>query len=426
MDLPPEVAKDPQFRSVLAMADEYYAKANADPSARSGFKNLDDYVATQLYLKTSGPVRDWLERASGTLSTQSAEGRAAIAAKQQGYQEWAKTHTGWRGYLNDQLSIAKAELEGARGGASIVANTLSHGLSDKLHVTDSEQYQGKDYRVARVTALIGREALEFAAGAEIGKLAEGGYRAAQLANRAQQGYALYQSAGQAKEGFEQIVKDPTDWHGTVNLIVGMGGAVLGAHGLGGDLKAADKVVSEVSTAEKVVKEAAPLEKAASQAGGEVAKEAGAAEKAVTKGSGAATKEAETAASTEKAAARTESPSPAFIVDPITGVRTIRIDPATFGKTKAGQLIAGTHELVHAEQWAQALASHGGQLSAAYNAMFKVSKVDYAIREVITERAALRNVAAALGRLSPRQIAHSTRYINYWQNRIVFYGGAPIP
>jgi hypothetical protein len=122
----------------------------------------------------------------------------------------------------------------------------------------------------------------------------------------------------------------------------------------------------------------------------------------------------------------QADSPSFWVDPVSGERSITIDAATFGKTQAGQLIVGTHELVHAEQWADVLLQNGGNFSAAHSAMFGASDLDYAIREVITERTALQNVTTALGGLSPQQIAPSTSYIKYWQNAIAALGGTPVP
>lgn len=119
-------------------------------------------------------------------------------------------------------------------------------------------------------------------------------------------------------------------------------------------------------------------------------------------------------------------SPYFWVDGATGLRSITFDAATFGKTEAGQLIAGTHELVHAEQWEQVLSSHAGNLKAAHSAMFKTSHLDYAIREVVTERRALQAVDNLMGGLTPQQIGHSTRYIEIWQSRVLALGGGWVP
>ncbi len=118
-------------------------------------------------------------------------------------------------------------------------------------------------------------------------------------------------------------------------------------------------------------------------------------------------------------------SPTFWVDDITGERIITIDAATFGKTEAGQLIAGTHEWVHAEQWAQVLGSTGGNLSLAHQTMFGASDLDYAICEVLTEQRALQNVGSSLT-LTPQQVAESTRYIEFWQNQAKLLGGTGIP
>jgi hypothetical protein len=119
-------------------------------------------------------------------------------------------------------------------------------------------------------------------------------------------------------------------------------------------------------------------------------------------------------------------SPFFWVDDVTGARSITIDAATFGKTEAGQMITGTHELVHAEQWEAVLASHGGNLATAHPAMFSISKLDYAIREVVTERRALQVVDSAMGGLTPQQIGHSSKYIEMWQQAVVARGGTRVP
>jgi RHS repeat-associated protein len=49
--------------------------------------------------------------------------------------------------------------EGLQGGASIATNTYSFGLSDKLGLTNSGQYQGREYDAARFTATVSREAV---------------------------------------------------------------------------------------------------------------------------------------------------------------------------------------------------------------------------------------------------------------------------
>jgi hypothetical protein len=119
-------------------------------------------------------------------------------------------------------------------------------------------------------------------------------------------------------------------------------------------------------------------------------------------------------------------SPSFWVDPANGLRTVTFDAATFGKTEAGQLVAGTHELVHAEQWEQVLSSHAGNLATAHSAMFRTSRLDYAIREVVTERRAVQAVDSLLGGVAPQQVGHSTRYIESWQRRVMALGGGRVP
>lgn len=119
-------------------------------------------------------------------------------------------------------------------------------------------------------------------------------------------------------------------------------------------------------------------------------------------------------------------SPYFTVDRATGLRSITLDAATFGKTEAGQLVAGTHELVHAEQWEAVLSSHAGNLATAHPAMFRTSQLDYAIREVLTERRALQSVDSLLGGITPQQVGHSTRYIEFWQQRVMALGGSRVP
>jgi hypothetical protein len=120
-------------------------------------------------------------------------------------------------------------------------------------------------------------------------------------------------------------------------------------------------------------------------------------------------------------------SPFFQVDPTTGERTITMDPATFGKTEAGQLISGTHELVHAEQWEQVLSQNAGNLATAHSAMFVPQRsLSYAIREVLTERRAVQSVDRLLGGLTPQQVGHSTRYMEFWQNRVLRLSGSGVP
>jgi hypothetical protein len=120
-------------------------------------------------------------------------------------------------------------------------------------------------------------------------------------------------------------------------------------------------------------------------------------------------------------------TPSFWVDPDTGERTITINAATFGKTKAGQLITGTHELVHAEAWERALSEHAGDLATTHRQTFVPQlSLTYTIREIETERRALQSVKRLLGGLTPQQVGRSTRYIEEWQDVMVCLTGYRLP
>ncbi len=69
-----------------------------------------------------------------------------------GVSEWEMLSAGASGFA-----------EGARGGASITANTLTFGGTDYVGLTNSDQYQGGAYEVSRVTSVIARESLITAA-----------------------------------------------------------------------------------------------------------------------------------------------------------------------------------------------------------------------------------------------------------------------
>jgi hypothetical protein len=120
-------------------------------------------------------------------------------------------------------------------------------------------------------------------------------------------------------------------------------------------------------------------------------------------------------------------TPSFWVDPDTGERIITINPATFGKTKAGQLITGTHELIHAEAWERALSENAGDLAATHRQIFIPElSLTYATREIQTERLALLKVKRLLGRLTPQQVGHSTRYIEKWRAFAMRITGGKVP
>jgi SLT domain-containing protein len=114
---------------------------------------------------------------------------------------------------------------------------------------------------------------------------------------------------------------------------------------------------------------------------------------------------------------TQAGSPSFWVTP-QGRRIVTIGPTTLDrKTRAGQLIAATHELIHAEHFNAILASMK-DLQAARSAFFVHSSTRrYAIREVMTEEEARSRVANhLLGRIPLQQAADSTKYINFWRRR----------
>lgn len=71
-------------------------------------------------------------------------------------------------------SVAGAGAEGAKGGASIVGNTFTFGGTDYIGLTDSSQYQGADYTVARVSAVVSREAFTTALTLGTAQVARGG------------------------------------------------------------------------------------------------------------------------------------------------------------------------------------------------------------------------------------------------------------
>ena len=112
---------------------------------------------------------------------------------------------------------------------------------------------------------------------------------------------------------------------------------------------------------------------------------------------------------------------------MTGERIIVIDAATFGKMRAGQLIAGTHEFVHAEQWAAHLAANGGNVVTAHPTFFIPNTMpQYAVREVLTERAALQRAITYTGWLTPQQVGHSSAYIEWWQQYLQALGLPRVP
>jgi hypothetical protein len=120
-------------------------------------------------------------------------------------------------------------------------------------------------------------------------------------------------------------------------------------------------------------------------------------------------------------------APAFWCDLETNERVITIDAGTFEKTVAGQLIAATHELIHADDWRMELAMNGGNVVRTNMRFFIAhNHPQYLIKEIQAERRALRLVDRLLGGLTPQQVAASTRYIEIYQQRLVRLGGQRMP
>jgi hypothetical protein len=97
-------------------------------------------------------------------------------------------------------------------------------------------------------------------------------------------------------------------------------------------------------------------------------------------------------------------------------RVMVIGSDAFGKTRAGQLIEGAHEIGHAQVFDRLVRKMG----------FTTAVIDYfghargfgtslyAQEEVLVERLARWRVRRYLGGLTPQQAAASTRYINEWR------------
>ena len=112
-------------------------------------------------------------------------------------------------------------------------------------------------------------------------------------------------------------------------------------------------------------------------------------------------------------------SPYFWVT-ASGRRQIVVDPTTFGKTRAGQLVAGSHELEHALHFDEILRLNNGNINQARQAFFMSNRTNrYAIREVMTESIARERVTHHLNGITPQQHGDSTKYINFWRRRAGF-------
>ena len=126
---------------------------------------------------------------------------------------------------------ANAEMaEALHGGVSIVTSTLTFGLSDKVKLTDSSQYQGGAFTVSRVGATIGREALITAATLGLGTAARGGSAIAQTAYK---GLLVTEAATggyQAGQGINAVREGDTV-NGAIDILAGslrVGGSILSA------------------------------------------------------------------------------------------------------------------------------------------------------------------------------------------------------
>lgn len=131
--------------------------------------------------------------------------------------------------------------EGAKGGASIVANTVTHGYSDQFGLTNSTQYQGGDYDASRVIAQVGDQALETAALAgagnglqalracKYGTAINTGARAAQALLA---GKNLYDGARGIQRGIQDIRSNKSNAWTYVGLVLSTIQAAEGIKGLG--------------------------------------------------------------------------------------------------------------------------------------------------------------------------------------------------
>ena len=98
-------------------------------------------------------------------------------------------------------------------------------------------------------------------------------------------------------------------------------------------------------------------------------------------------------------------------------RVLHVGSNAFGRTRAGQLMEVSHEIVHAQQWQRALRRSDGNFEAAYEEFFEnqpFGSAGYAFDEMVAERLARMRVRRFLGDLSPQQAGTATRYINYWR------------
>ena len=110
----------------------------------------------------------------------------------------------------------------------------------------------------------------------------------------------------------------------------------------------------------------------------------------------------------------------FWVDPATNRRFIFLDSSIVnGGSRSMLLREAAHELVHAEQFAKAVARHAGDVSTARLAFQGQSKMSYryAVDEVVAETLAQRRMSKYLGKLSDSTLEWSNRYIQDWRTRV---------
>ncbi|HMO51246.1 MAG TPA: thermonuclease family protein [Kiritimatiellia bacterium] len=131
-------------------------------------------------------------------------------------------------------------MEGLRGGASIAANTLSFGLSDKLGITQSSQYQGPEYSFSRAAATVSRESLLAAAGIGVASKLGAAWKGTSLARTAA-GKHAGAIATVAGFGSQSVIDDYRMANPTINpytdKALAMGSQLAGYVGSMGALKA---------------------------------------------------------------------------------------------------------------------------------------------------------------------------------------------
>ena len=148
------------------------------------------------------------------------------------------------------LAAAEGFCYGLKGGASILANTITFGATDYIGLTDSTQYSDSTFDVTRVCATITREAFVTAGTMAAGTIIEGGrgvIATAKAVKIAGETRDLVLSAEQAIDGAQEI-KDGHYVKGTFDLAAGL----VGVHGAGAELSAVTKSTKVGAKAGKAV------------------------------------------------------------------------------------------------------------------------------------------------------------------------------